>query len=196
MEFLFRLDRLKEAPLHIEREISREDLGWMLGSTPDTGFSAEAPATFRGKLVRVNERDIVFEGEVPLALSTSCRRCLNRAEIGVEVRFSLDLVNRAHLKERELEQLEQVEDDGEGEIAGTFTPDEADQLVYEGTEVDLGPAVREQILLALPMGALCKDDCRGLCQICGHDQNEGDCACDQHVPDPRWAALRSIKLSK
>lgn len=193
MEFLFRLDRLKEAPVRVEREISRDDLGWILGTTPATGFSAEEPARFQGRLSRVNERDIVFEGEVPLALATSCRRCLGRAELAAQVRFSLDLVNRAHVKERE---LAQAEDDGEGEIAGTFTPDEANQLLYEGTEVDLGPAIREQILLALPMGALCKDDCRGLCQVCGNNRNEGDCACDRHVPDPRWAALRSIKLSK
>lgn len=191
MEFLFRLDRIKEAPLQIEREISKDDLGWILAAEPATGFSPERPALFRGRLSRVNERDIVFEGEAPLALSSSCRRCLRPAHVDVEVRFQLDLVNRAHVKERE---FMQIEDDGQGEIAGTFTPDEANQVLYEGPEIDLAPTVREQILLALPMGALCQEDCRGLCQVCGHNLNEGDCACDRHVPDPRWAALRSIKL--
>src|SRR5690606_41706177 len=81
-------------------------------------------------------------------------------------------------------------------IAGTFTPDEADQILYDGTEVDLAPAVREQILLTLPMSALCKDDCRGLCQVCGQDLNERECGCDRRVTDPRWAALRSVKLPR
>ena len=93
-------------------------------------------------------------------------------------------------------EFEVQEDDGEGEISGTFTPDEANQLVYEGNEVDLAPAVREQILLALPMGALCVEGCRGLCQACGQNLNVKDCGCDHDVPDPRWAALRSIRLSK
>lgn len=191
MDFLFRLDRIKEEPFVVEQEIASDELDGILEADPPTGFLARGPGRFFGTLVRVNEKDIVFEGRMPLGLRTACRRCLEPAEVDVEVRFTLDLVHRAHLPERE-EAME--EDDGEGEIAGSFTPDEANQIVYEGMEIDLAPAVREQILLAVPMGALCREDCRGLCQVCGHNLNEGECDCDRHVPDPRWAALKSIRL--
>lgn len=193
MDFLFQLDRIKEAPLRIEREISLGDLREILSAEPPTGYVALEAARFAGTLTRVDERDIVFEGGTSLELATSCRRCLGRAELHVDVRFTLDLVNRARVSER---MAEVIEDDGTGEIAGTFTPDEADQVLYEGTEVDLAPVVREQILLALPMSALCSEGCLGLCQVCGQNLNEDACACDRHVPDPRWAALRSIKLPK
>src|SRR5690606_30069252 len=125
MEFLFRLDRLKDSPLAIEREISLDELGFILDAQPPTGFAPTRATTFRGRLARVNERDIVFEGGAAVGLRASCRRCLERAEVEVEVRFTLNLVHRAHFPERE---PEVVEDDGEGEIAGTFTPDEANQI--------------------------------------------------------------------
>ena len=39
---------------------------------------------------------------------------------------------------------------------------------------------------------LCSEDCKGLCQHCGADLNEGDCGCSQENIDPRWAALVDI----
>jgi uncharacterized protein len=58
--------------------------------------------------------------------------------------------------------------------------------------IDLGPMVRDAIVLELPMAPLCREDCRGLCPQCGADRNEGDCACV--VPtDPRWANLDVLR---
>lgn len=193
MDFVFQLDRIKEAPFPIEREIALADLQEILGAEPPTGFVAREAARFSGTLTRVDGHELVFAGGTHLELTTSCRRCLGRAEVRLDVRFTLCLVHRSRVAKKA---NMPVEDDGAGEIAGTFTPDEADQILYDGTEVDLAPAVREQILLTLPMSALCKDDCRGLCQVCGQDLNERECGCDRRVPDPRWAALRSIKLPR
>ena len=193
MDFLFQLDRIKEAPFLIEREISLVELQEILSAEPPTGFVAREPARFSGTLTRVDARELVFEGGTHLELTTSCRRCLGRAEVRLDVRFTLGLVHRSRVGGMP---NMAVEDDGAAEIAGSFTPDEADQILYDGTEVDLAPAVREQILLALPMSALCSEECRGLCQVCGQDLNEKECDCDRHVPDPRWAALRSIKLPR
>ena len=44
--------------------------------------------------------------------------------------------------------------------------------------------------LALPMKPLCREDCRGLCPVCGGNRNVTACACETHVPDPRWTALK------
>lgn len=46
----------------------------------------------------------------------------------------------------------------------------------EGT-IDLTGPVREDIILALPYKTLCTPDCRGLCPRCGHNLNQGPCAC-------------------
>lgn len=43
--------------------------------------------------------------------------------------------------------------------------------------IDLGPDIREEIILAYPIKPLCKADCRGLCAKCGKNLNEGGCSC-------------------
>src|SRR3989338_2074718 len=42
--------------------------------------------------------------------------------------------------------------------------------------LELGDELRQEILLSVPMTALCRDDCRGLCPTCGHNLNEGVCS--------------------
>lgn len=59
-------------------------------------------------------------------------------------------------------------------------------------ELDLGGAVWEELILAVPPYVLCREDCRGLCARCGADLNEGPCACRPEA-DPRWAALESLR---
>ncbi len=58
--------------------------------------------------------------------------------------------------------------------------------------IDLGPMVRDAIVLELPMAPLCRDDCAGLCIECGADRNEGDCGCVA-PRDPRWANLDALR---
>lgn len=190
MDLRFQLDRVKDVPLAIERELPTVYLDEVLRAEPPTGFVAVEPASLQAKLSRVNARELVFEGGISTGLRTSCRRCLGPVDVGVPVRFFLELVPRSQLEGH----TQPVDDDGQGEIAGTFTAEEAAQVPYDGSSVDLEPVVREQILLALPMVALCVEACKGLCQVCGANLNEAACGCDRHVPDPRWAALRSIKI--
>jgi len=58
--------------------------------------------------------------------------------------------------------------------------------------LDLTEALREQVLLALPMRPLCSPDCRGLCSGCGKNLNEGPCDCVQEVIDPRLVGLKEL----
>jgi uncharacterized protein len=53
--------------------------------------------------------------------------------------------------------------------------DESGQLLSENAFIDLGPVVREYLLLEMPIGPQCKDECRGLCDICGVNLNQGTC---------------------
>jgi uncharacterized protein len=64
------------------------------------------------------------------------------------------------------------------------------------TVVDLTDGLREDILLALPQALLCREDCRGLCPLCGGNRNEADCGCRESGPsldegDP-WGALDAV----
>lgn len=58
--------------------------------------------------------------------------------------------------------------------------------------LDLAEALREHILLDLPMRPLCRPDCRGLCVGCGKNLNEGPCDCVQETIDPRLARLKEL----
>jgi uncharacterized protein len=69
---------------------------------------------------------------------------------------------------------------------------EDEMYPIEDDTIDLGPLVRDAIVLELPMAPLCREDCRGLCPQCGADRNEGECGCV--VPrDPRWANLDVLR---
>ena len=73
------------------------------------------------------------------------------------------------------------------------TPDEEDPFyINELHLVDLEQALREYVLLALPMQPLCKADCKGLCSHCGIDLNLETCNCGEPEEDERFAALRSL----
>ena len=58
--------------------------------------------------------------------------------------------------------------------------------------VDIDDIVANNFLMNVEGKYLCSEDCKGLCQHCGADLNEGDCGCSQENIDPRWAALVDI----
>jgi uncharacterized protein len=74
----------------------------------------------------------------------------------------------------------------EPEESGVFIIDEQHIL-------DLTEAARQYSLLAIPMKALCKKDCAGLCPTCGKNLNEGKCRCPSVKIDPRWSKLAELK---
>ena len=83
-------------------------------------------------------------------------------------------------------------------VLSTFqTPDQAAEvarkLVGEGLAacVNLVPAIREELILAIPAYVVCRDDCRGLCPQCGRELNTGPCGCTP--PTESWRPLAALK---
>jgi uncharacterized protein len=61
--------------------------------------------------------------------------------------------------------------------------------------LDVHAWARDALVLALPAQLLCKDDCAGLCPVCGADLNAaGPEHAHAREPDPRWAKLSELKL--
>ena len=50
----------------------------------------------------------------------------------------------------------------------------------------------EQLEMEFPVRFLCREDCKGLCQRCGKNLNEGACDCTEREIDPRLAPLQRI----
>lgn len=65
-------------------------------------------------------------------------------------------------------------------------------LVCEDGFVELDQLATNDILSELPMRFLCREDCRGLCPVCGADRNRVDCGCAEKASDPRLEALRKL----
>lgn len=56
-----------------------------------------------------------------------------------------------------------------------------DLLLCADEKLDLDETVLSAIILDLPMKHLCREDCKGLCPVCGHNLNEGDCGCARPI---------------
>ena len=69
---------------------------------------------------------------------------------------------------------------------------ESGLLMPESGYIDLSPLVREYMLLAMPISPLCISSCKGLCQICGENLNEGTCAHQSTNPDTDQSALAPL----
>lgn len=72
------------------------------------------------------------------------------------------------------------------------TVSESELLLPEDGHIDLGPLIREYTLLELPLQALCKPDCRGLCPTCGENLNETGCGHQAQDLDLRLSILESL----
>ena len=66
------------------------------------------------------------------------------------------------------------------------------KIIIEDVKIDIDDIVANNFLMNVEGKYLCSEDCKGLCQHCGADLNEGDCGCSQENIDPRWAALVDI----
>ena len=83
------------------------------------------------------------------------------------------------------------------EIAFDFD-EEFDEADFPGEDatIDLADIAYQMLVTAIPMQSLCREDCMGLCPVCGKDLNEGACACPTESIDPRLEALRELLDNK
>ncbi|HEY1908093.1 MAG TPA: DUF177 domain-containing protein [Myxococcaceae bacterium] len=183
------VDQIREGGLSLDETLSESFLTHALAEVKDTGFRQDGPALLHVKLQKTGS-GVLLRGSTEVPVQTPCRRCLTDVHLRVPVSFTLSLVSQAALAGDS-----DHGDDEEAERGGSFPLERADEEVFDGKTIDLDPLVREQVLLALPMHAVCRDDCKGLCGQCGKNLNEGQCGCARTQVDPRLAALKNIKLN-
>ncbi len=130
------------------------------------------------RLMRTN-RGILAKADLRSALKAQCGRCLEDAEIPVQLQIAdeyaptIDVTTGYKLP----------------------VPDEETVfLIDEHHIVDLSEAVRQYGLVNQPIAALCKEDCAGLCPTCGENRNLGQCTCVPEPVDNRWATLQQLAI--
>jgi len=67
------------------------------------------------------------------------------------------------------------------------------EIVEAPGNIDLLDILREDVWLAWKPEVACSEDCKGLCVQCGHDLNDGPCACEKDDPTHPFAILRQLK---
>ena len=70
--------------------------------------------------------------------------------------------------------------------------DEEDVFQITQDSVEVEDILVPELLLQVQMTYLCKEDCKGLCPICGTNRNTNDCNCESRQIDPRFAALAAL----
>ena len=123
-------------------------------------------------------QDIRLNGELATSIELACARCLE--PVVRDVKRNFDLLYRPLGADAGRE---------ENAVSGT----ESEISYYEGEGLLLEDVLREQVLLAVPLKAICRQDCKGLCSQCGANLNAAQCSCAEPVEDPRWMALKEIR---
>ena len=123
-------------------------------------------------------RDLRLQGDLATTLELPCARCLD--PVRQDVARTFDLLYRPLGTDAGNEEL-------------SVTAAEAEIGYYQGEGVLLEDALREQVLLSVPLKVICREDCKGLCPSCGKNRNTDPCSCAPVVGDPRWAALKDLR---
>lgn len=129
------------------------------------------------QLLRTNE-GILVRTNLYTNVELECSRCLTPFSLPVRFKIeeeffpTIDIVTGARLPK----------------------PEDADEatLIDSHHILDLSEIVRQDLMLALPLVPLCRNDCLGLCSNCGKNWNEGDCNCAEQELDPRFAVLKQL----
>src|SRR5688572_9970850 len=135
---------------------------------------------------------VFASGTIKGWLEVACSRCVGAVKLPLDEPIRVTFMPRSELA-AQTDSDDSPAGAGEGEDGAEVGASEIDVFPYDGEKIDLEPLVREQFVLAVPFAPVCKDDCAGLCPQCGTDRNHATCACEA-PPDPRFAALRGLKL--
>lgn len=154
----------RQRRLELEEMIPADDPMWQ-----DAGVTLQGPLDVRLDVQQAGP-DVAVLGRIQGTAALACRRCV------VPVTVPLD------------ETVTWLFRDGISAVEAEA--EEVYALPAKSRELDLRPAVREQVMLAVPEFVSCSEACRGLCPRCGANRNEVDCGCEEPEIDSRWAALR------
>jgi uncharacterized protein len=117
------------------------------------------------------DKQLLISGTVDLDVDIPCNRCLE--SVPTNIHFDID-------KELKMEDGSAIDEEME----------ETDYLI--GFELDVDKLVYAEVLVNWPMKVLCKEDCKGICRVCGTNLNSGACDCLSSELDPRMAAFQDI----
>jgi len=162
--------------------IDTRDLGRRAGMMRETSLTFESPQSFGTDFIQVPPGEdisidlrlecvidgILASGVARTVAKSECVRCLEPLEIDLSADFQ-DMYS--------------------------YEPMGEETFQMDGDLLDLEPAIRDALVLALPQSPYCSEDCLGLCPLCGFEM-KSDPSHGHDEIDPRWQALSSLLQDK
>jgi uncharacterized protein len=162
---------LLKSPPGTTRDVEIEE------ENPNLGPDITINGSIRGKArFYRTQNSIVVRGDVEAPVEIECSRCLESFIVTIPAHFEEEYLPSVNIMT------------GAPLAAGD---DEALQI-DEHHVLDLSEIVRQYLLTNMPLHAVCRPDCKGICPTCGADLNQGPCACDAEPATGPFAALASL----
>lgn len=145
--------------------------------TLDNAIKPLSDLTGNVDLIRTND-GVLVRANLRTNVELTCSRCL--VEFGYPVRFQID------------EEYHPTIDIVTG--ARLPQPEDVDRatLIDDHHILDLTEMVRQNLTLEIPMVPVCRNNCQGLCPICGKNRNDEQCNHEAETLDPRLAILKNL----
>lgn len=125
-----------------------------------------------GHISRVQSKHYKIEGSVSAVLILQCGRCMKNYKLATE--FPVELYFTSKQK---------------------AIDDDADCYYTDGETVELDEAIQTNTIMNIPAQRLCREDCKGICPVCGADLDTDCCCCEhgEHTDDAVDARLAVLK---
>lgn len=129
--------------------------------------------SLKGEVYKAN-KELILTIKGNYLYKSICDRCLIKTEKDINFESS------AKLEKKGRESTEDLDDE--------------DVVYYSDTKIELSEYVWDQILSFIPMKNLCKENCKGLCPVCGIDLNKDNCKCEIETGNLQFQKLRELSL--
>lgn len=163
-------------------EIPPEGISFSFENFLDPALNLKIIKPFSGTL-KVIKRGIEVEvsGHLEGSLELVCDRCLEKFEYSIKEDFKVLLLPKATLNLQEEKEL---------------SSEELEVSFYENSFISYYEIIKEEIYLSLPYRILCKEECKGLCPVCGANLNKETCECSKIKKGSPFAILRDLLGNK
>lgn len=131
---------------------------------------AGGPVHVRAEHIRGKE--LLIHADARLVAVIPCDRCLEE----VRYEFVLDCTKHVDVGLSDAELTEELDESN----------------FIDGYDLDVDKLLYNEILSEWPEKVLCREDCKGLCRVCGRNLNTGSCSCEEPGLDPRMSVVRDL----
>ena len=150
------------------------------------GESLGAAPLFEFAIQRVGD-DVHLEGRASGGIDLQCSRCLERYRHELRESYRLRIEPAGDRRPPDPEGVRALQQHG------LYLSDDLELAWYRGAEFEIDAFFAELIALAMPIKALCREECAGLCPQCGVNRNEQSCECSELQPESPFAALAALR---